>query len=414
MKTLRTLALIIMLAYISLSSHPALSLGTTPSELGKPLADDKVPCELARHFDISKVPSQLASSLATNKTSANNTAPSDPRKPLTINSASTNDTTPTLREYIPSKAGSTLAISQAPSNETTPLLWKPASYDLRRALPNNTTPPERKNPLTELEPLDSIEGVIRRVRIPPSSDAKPVALTFDMCELDTATTGCDMDVINFLRERQIPATLFMGGKWMRTHSRRVKQIMTEPIFEIANHNWSHGNCALLSPEGLKAQILWTQSQYELLHEEACPDDVPEVPLLFRLPYGRNNERSLKIIASLGLRVIQWDVAAESGADNTNPKRAKRSANRVVSMTRPGSILLFHANGVPKGTAVLLREVVSELEAQGYTFVKVSELLAMGEPETVRSGYFSSPGDNLILDRKFGIDGTGRRSLFTGE
>ena len=291
--------------------------------------------------------------------------------------------------------------------------WTPDKLDLKRAIPNDTTPPERLNPVNNLEPLESIEGVIRRVNI--SGDVKVVAITFDMCELDTNTTGCDMDIINVLRERKIPATLFMGGKWMRTHSRRVKQMMSESeLFEIGNHNWSHGNCALLSDEGLKAQILWTQSEYELLREEVGQDDLQQVPELFRLPYGRNSKRALETIAGLGLRIIQWDVAAESGADNTNINRAKRGAKKVAAMTHSGSILLFHANLVPRGTANLLRFTIDELEEQGYVFVKVSELLKMGIPETVRDGYFTNPGDNKALDKKFGVDGTGRRRVFTGK
>ena len=291
--------------------------------------------------------------------------------------------------------------------------WAPDKLDLKRAIPNDTTPPKRLTPINNLEPLETVEGVIRRVNI--SGGDKVIAITFDMCELDTSTTGCDMDVINLLRERKIPATLFMGGKWIRTHSRRVKQIMSEgELFEIGNHNWSHGNCALLSDEGLKAQILWTQSQYELLREETGLENLPAVPELFRLPYGRNSKRALETIAGLGMRVIQWDVAAESGADNTNINRAKRGAKKVAAMTRSGSILLFHANLVPKGTANLLRYTIDELEEQGYVFVKVSELLKMGTPETVRDGYFTSPGDNKALDKKFGVDGTGRRKAFTGK
>ena len=296
-----------------------------------------------------------------------------------------------------------LVISSSSASEK----WEITSLDLRRAVPNNSAPPERLSPIHELAPLSNDEGVIRRVKLPEG--IKAAALTFDMCELDTNTTGCDMAVISFLRERRIPATLFMGGKWMRTHSRRVKEIMSEgEIFEIGNHNWSHGNCALLSEEGLKAQVLWTQAEYEILREEAGADNIPEVPRLFRLPYGRSNERSLKTLAGLGMRVIQWDVAAEAG-DNSNPKRAKRSAKIVAGMTKPGSILLFHANLVPKGTLNLLREVVDILDGEGYEFVKVSELLKMGEPETVRDGYFSRPKDNYQLDKKFGIDGTGRKS-----
>ena len=299
--------------------------------------------------------------------------------------------------------------------------WKADKFDGRGAVKNDSMPPEHSEPFYKLNPLETDEGIIRRVNI--YNVERVAALTFDACELATMTTGCDMDVINYLRENKIPATFFMGGKWMRTHARRVKQIMNEnELFEIGNHNWSHGNCALLSEEELKKQILWTQAQYEILREEVLKEfydknglaavnerekEIPPVPDLFRLPYGRNNERALKIISELGLRVIQWDVAAEAG-DNTNIKRAKRSAKKVAGMTRPGSILLFHANLVPKGTANLLKFVVEELRGQGYSFVKVSDLLKIGAPETVRNGYFTKPGDNLALDKKFGVDGTGRK------
>ncbi len=292
--------------------------------------------------------------------------------------------------------------------------WEIRSIDLKRAIPNDTTPPERLEPVTKLAVLNSNEGIIRRVKL-YDPELKLAALTFDMCELETITTGCDMKILAFLRENNIPATLFMGGKWMRTHSQRVKEIMASEIFEIANHNWSHGNCALLSEQNLKNQILWTQAQFEILREELLrenpdlnPDSVQRIPELFRLPYGRNSEKSLRIIADLGLRIIQWDVAAENG-DNSKISRAKKSAKLVASMTRPGSILLFHANLVPKGSDVLLREVVRELEARNYAFVTVSELLESGIPETTRNGYFTNPGDNLALDKKFGIDGTGRRA-----
>ena len=298
--------------------------------------------------------------------------------------------------------------------------WTADKFDLRRAISNDATPPERLEPVYKLNPVED-SGVIRRVKIPDGE--RVAALTFDACELTTITTGCDMDIINFLRINKIPATFFMGGKWMRTHARRVKQIMSEhELFEIGNHNWSHGNCALLSEENLIKQVQWTQAQYEILRDEVLREvynesgleavedlqkKISPLPTLFRLPYGRNNEQALKTISELGLKVIQWDVAAEAG-DNSSTKRARRSAKKVAAMTRPGSILLFHANSVPKGTANLLRYVVEELTAQGYSFVKVSELLKIGEVESVRDGYFTTPGDNVALDKQFGIDGTGRR------
>ena len=299
--------------------------------------------------------------------------------------------------------------------------WLPDSQDARKALPNNFTPPARREPATMLAPLPAADvGTIRRVAL--ADGAKVVALTFDLCELDTVTTGCDMEILGFLRAERIPATLFMGGKWMRTHARRVMQIIGEPQFEIANHAWSHGNFALLSPAGLRAQILWTQAQYELLREqvqsEAKAQGRPEpaiapVPTLFRLPYGRCSDQALQAIANLGMQVVQWDVVAESGADNTKPEHARHEAHLVASQVRPGSILLFHANLVPKGSAQLLRDTVAELRAKGYTFVTAGTLLGMGKPQRTMNGYFTSPGDNKALDSKFGVDGTGRNTPFNG-
>ncbi len=291
--------------------------------------------------------------------------------------------------------------------------WQARPEDLRRALPNNSAPPQRRVPFTQLPPLTSQEeGTIRRVRLP--GDLKAVALTFDLCELATVTTGYDADVINFLRREHIPATLFMGGKWMRTHAERAKQLMAEPGFEIGNHAWSHGNFGIMDQQSMRDQALWTQTEYETLREDILrraeaagmpAPNMPPVPELFRLPYGRCSDQALTLLARLGLRVIQWDVVAETMADNSRPELAVDVARRV----RPGSILLFHANRVPTGTASLLKGVVRELRRKGYHFVTAGTLLALGEPLSTRDGYFNKPGDNKALDARFGVDGTGRRA-----
>ena len=290
--------------------------------------------------------------------------------------------------------------------------------DLRRALPNNSAPPERRLPHMQLQPLPPQEdGTIRRVLLPEGT--KAVALTFDLCELATTTTGYDVDTINFLRREHIPATLFIGGKWMRSHAERAKQLMADPLFEIGNHAWSHGNFGIMDPQSMRDQVLWTQAEYEILREGilrsaaengASLPDIAAVPNLFRLPYGRCTDQSLALLAHLGLRVIQWDVVAEAMDDNSRPELAAEVARRV----RPGSILLFHANRVPKGTAALLSGVVRELRDRGYHFVTVGKLLTMGQPLRTRDGYFNKPGDNKALDIRFGVDGTGRRASTKGK
>lgn len=314
-----------------------------------------------------------------------------------------------------SSAAASAAVASAPAADP----WAEGPQDQRRALPNDSRPPARREPVHLLPPRTADPagvGMVRRVAVPDSR--KVAALTFDLCELDTVTTGYDAAIINFLRAEGLPATLFMGGKWMRTHAARVRQLLAEPLFEVGNHAWSHGNFALLSAEGMRAQALWTQAQYELLREDvlaaaraagrAAPA-IPPVPALFRLPYGRCSPQALELLASLGFTVVQWDVVAESGGDNSAPAQALEVARRV----RPGSILLFHANRVPHGSAALLRGVVAALRARGYSFVTVSELLRQGVAQRTTDGYFVVPGDNRALDARFGADGTGRHTPFTG-
>ncbi len=292
-------------------------------------------------------------------------------------------------------------------------LWEPAPgfvpEDGRRAVPNDPSPPVRTVPKWTLSSLPSEhEGTIRRVAM----QEKVAALTFDLCELATLTTGYDAAVIDFLRSRKIPATLFLGGKWMRSHRVRTMQLMVDPLFEIGNHAWSHGNFGIMDEKRMLEQIRWTQAEYETLREEILAlaaregrsVTLPESMNLFRLPYGRCSDEALALLAREGLEIIQWNVAAETSGDNGVPGLGKRVADQV----QPGSILLFHANRVPRGTAALLAETVDILSRRGYRFVTVGELLRLGEPQRTRDGYFNRPGDNLDLDSRFGPDGTGRR------
>lgn len=284
--------------------------------------------------------------------------------------------------------------------------------DRRGVIPNNNRPPQKRVPEFSL-PVnpEAREGAIRKVNI--EGTEKACALTFDMCELATTTTGFDADIVLWLQDNNVPATFFVGGKWMRSHERRVREILQDPLFELGNHAWAHGNFALLTPARMKEEILDTQCQYEILRDKALKDrkrfrvgndfPLPEVLRYFRFPYGRSSEAALNLLADLGLEPIQWDVVAETGGNNASISQARH----VVGSVKPGSILLFHANLVPRGSFQLLRYVAEGLRRQGYRFVSVGELLAMGKAVREKEGYFVTPGDNAALDERFGAEGTGR-------
>ena len=98
-----------------------------------------------------------------------------------------------------------------------------------------------------------------------------------------------------------------------------------------------------------------------------------------------------MIQDLGLPAIQWDVVS---GDPAKGRSAAAIARTVVENARPGSIVVFHANGRGHGTAGSLGIFVPKLRAAGFDFVTVSELLASGKPVAASECYEMRPGDNL--------------------
>jgi hypothetical protein len=92
---------------------------------------------------------------------------------------------------------------------------------------------------------------------------------------------------------------------------------------------------------------------------------------------------------MGLLPIQWDV---SSGDPTASQSAAGITQNVLEGVRPGSIVLFHANGRGWHTEAALPDIIAGLKARGYEFVTVTELLAAGEPVMSATCYDSRPGD----------------------
>lgn len=276
--------------------------------------------------------------------------------------------------------------------------------------PADLTPPQRTHPLFEPRHTPPrLRGVIRRVRV--ARGEKVLALTFDLCERASNRTGYQTEIVNYLRRHAVAATFFAGGKWMRSHPLQTMQLMAYPLFELGNHSWTHANLALTNEQETREQVLWTQAQYEIAREELASmaknrsldaemATVPQSMAVFRLPYGRNAAATLDHLTRMGLPVVQWDILGEGGAGS-----AQDVARRVVHEVRPGSIVLMHANAVPKLTHQIVPIVVQELRRQGWRFVTISELLTMGEAESVTEGYFEKPGDNVQFDTGYPGKGT---------
>jgi peptidoglycan/xylan/chitin deacetylase (PgdA/CDA1 family) len=175
--------------------------------------------------------------------------------------------------------------------------------------------------------------------------------------------------MDYLIEHRIPATLFMSGKWMAKHEEQVDHLLGVGFFEIGTHGEVHAHLPMHDAEEQRAEIL---GPVVMLHEHYAHQAT-----LFRPPYGEYNDVTVDVVKALGLRFIQWNI--ESG-DPDPTLSAEQILTRVAARVRPGSIIVFHANGKGKQTRQVIEQLTTEtLSRKGLKPMTVSDLLNCKPP-----------------------------------
>ena len=275
------------------------------------------------------------------------------------------------------------ASAHAQGSDTGPACWTqadlavtPSERGVQRSVLRAFVAPPRRAPVAYSAVPSGERQAIRRVKLPPG--LKLVALTFDLCEQGDEVSGYQGAIVDYLRRNRIKATFFAGGKWLLTHPERAQQLMADPLFAIGNHSWQHRNLRLLAGPELTSEIDNAQRAYEevrgRLAARNCigPDGrtpahsaAPQRLSLFRFPFGACTPSALQEVGRQGLRAIQWDVSA---GDATATAEAMLPG--VVASVRPGSIVLFHANGRGRHTEQALPAIIEGLRRRGYEFERL--------------------------------------------
>lgn len=192
-------------------------------------------------------------------------------------------------------------------------------------------------------------------------DGPYIAMTFD----DGPNATLTPKLLDLLAARHIKATFFVVGQNAADHPEILKRAAREG-HEIANHSWTHPNLAKMSDDAVRRELQKT--------DDAIKAAIGTRPQYLRPPYGSITARQKNWIHSeFGYRIIIWDV------DPLDWKRPGPSVvtHRIVSETRPGSIILSH--DIHPGTIEAMPATFDQLTAKGFKFVTVSELIAMAKP-----------------------------------
>lgn len=184
-----------------------------------------------------------------------------------------------------------------------------------------------------------------------------VALTFD-----SAWGTEDLaEILSILKKHNAPSTFFVTGEWAEKNPDAILSI-DNAGHEIANHGNSHKHMPQISSEEMITEIT------------GCHDKIRELTgkdmTLFRAPYSDWNDEVVSVAHSLGYMSINQSVDSLDWKDYGSDSIIRTVCEH--KNLENGSIILLH-NG-SKYTKDALDTMLTRLEQQGYSFIKVSDLI----------------------------------------
>lgn len=169
--------------------------------------------------------------------------------------------------------------------------------------------------------------------------------------------------VTMLERNHAMATFFMIGRQLSAAQRPLLLRELRAGDLLGDHTYSHPDLTRISAAGVRAQL-----QHGI---DAIRADSGYTPCLFRPPYGAYDASVLRIARSLGLSTVLWNV---DPADYTRPGTGAIE-QRVLAQVRPGSIIISHDGGGPRGqTLAAYPGIIRKLRARGYRIVTMLEML----------------------------------------
>lgn len=210
-------------------------------------------------------------------------------------------------------------------------------------------------------------NVFGRVFFESQTTNKVVALTFD----DGPYSPYTEQVLDILKEYQVPATFFVVGQNVDKNPQLVARIAREG-HQLGNHTYHHVDLLKGDPKIIAEEIDRTN--------KAIMAAAGSMPHVVRPPHGFRDPVVMEMMKERGLKVVEWSVMSR---DWTNPG-VEVIVDRTVGKVKNGSIILLHdGDGIASKASRMesveaTRRIIQTLSAQGYKFVTVDEILAETE------------------------------------
>ncbi len=200
-----------------------------------------------------------------------------------------------------------------------------------------------------------------------------VALTLDACSGQT-----DQRILNALIENQIPATIFVTGRWLKRNAASVAIMKAHPeLFELENHGLNHVPAIDNQSEmfGLK-----TAGSLPAIRSEveggvnAMQIATAGKPVWYRDATARYSDNAIKLIHEMGYRVAGYSLNADMGASLLSGQVETR-----IAAAKDGDVIIAHINQPTRAAGAGVVKGILALKQKGFHFVRLNDVVEGEKP-----------------------------------
>lgn len=201
------------------------------------------------------------------------------------------------------------------------------------------------------------QGIYKNVITNGDTAVKNISLTFD----DAPNQDDTEKLLNILKEHNTKASFFMIGENMKESNVAVVKRTFDEGHLVLNHSFSHPRMTDLNASGMDSQLNHAAERIEAI--------TGSYPVLFRPPYGSINSLVADTTNDHNMTTVLWSLDSLDWAF----KDPEPIIQIVTTNIHSGDIILMHCNS---STVASLPTIIKTLKEQGYTFVKLDDMLGI--------------------------------------
>lgn len=190
------------------------------------------------------------------------------------------------------------------------------------------------------------------------NEEKVIYLTFDV----GYENGNVTKILDIMKDEGVVGSFFILGNVIDKNPELVLRMANEGHI-VCNHTVNHPNLVGKSEELFKEEVLGLENKYRELTGK-------EMSKFFRPPEGTFDKEMLQRAQGLGYKTVFWSFAYADW-DNNKQMSEEAALKKILDNVHNGEIMLLHPTG--ETNAKIMRTLIQELKAQGYTFATLDKI-----------------------------------------